>query len=258
MRLLNTEEQKIVYECYEQLGKPTGRKKVLPELLKIKDKIYYQIAVIYLYHNKFSNDKENLKNSINSEIAFNQAEFILALLGLYYGYKILRPLELISIKEKQFSSLIGEEQTIKFRLNSELDYLTIETIYQFTFNSKSDNTTFEYLPSPQAKISHNLDSFTSPIFRVETSKNVFGVDVFEIHKISEFEVILKEISNFPEKLDLSYLISSYIQKYLHHRSLIRLNGIVFKSEFLKVLEEEGIDNFEFINYCIQGDKKFNQ
>ena len=34
---------------------------------------------------------------------------------------------------------------IKFKLDSKLDYYTIESIYQFVFNGKKDNSTFEYI-----------------------------------------------------------------------------------------------------------------
>lgn len=50
---------------------------------------------------------------------------------------------------------------IKFRLNSQLDYYTIESIYQFVFNSTTNSETFDYLDSwcPKFKLDNTYKDY---------------------------------------------------------------------------------------------------
>ena len=55
--------------------------------------------------------------------------------GINQGYEVFRN----KYQTQNF------EADIKFKLDSQLDYYTIESIYQFVFNSKQNNKIFEYL-----------------------------------------------------------------------------------------------------------------
>lgn len=66
----------------------------------------------------------------------NKAEGI----ALYYGYN-----RGYSVFNNSYGTKETERQTVKYLLNSKLDYYTIESVYQFAFNAKTASTEFSYI-----------------------------------------------------------------------------------------------------------------
>ncbi len=100
-----------------------------------RELIYFLITLLFIYSKKHSSDRYVLKKNILEEIPYKRAQISLALLGLYYGYTLISAYENIEFEDTLFDSL-REEYSMKFRLDSRLDYSIIEAIYKRVFNLK--------------------------------------------------------------------------------------------------------------------------
>ena len=107
-------------------------KSILKELQEERE-IYYLICLIFIYSKKGSNDRYVLKENIVEEVPHNIAELSLAILGLYYGYTIIGAYEDISFDDALFDK-IQDNYSMKFRLDSKLEYILIEAIYKRAFD----------------------------------------------------------------------------------------------------------------------------
>lgn len=101
----------------------------------------YIISILYSFGvgdegRKSKVDGLILNNFHNNNIKTDKAEVIALCYGLNRGYSIF------SNKYRNESN----EQLVKFELNSKLDYYTIESLFQYAFNSIKSNT-FQYLDS---------------------------------------------------------------------------------------------------------------
>jgi hypothetical protein len=114
----------------------------------------YILAILYSYGT--GEDGKGLRvdsliaSKFKSGIKEGYSEIIALCYGLYKGYYSFY---------KSYK-VIGIERNVKFKLNSRLDYYTIESVYQKTFNEKLGST-FSFLDSwcpslPQVKIKSRL------------------------------------------------------------------------------------------------------
>jgi hypothetical protein len=151
---ITQEAQKIengeIKNIFLEMTNPTGTRKALQSLLEKDDLEHYLIGLVYYFRQKDSNKKDNFKIDIKNLIAYEVAEISLAILGIYFGYTILRAEEKIDIKDKYFKKLLKKEKlNMKFTLESKLDYITIETIYNYCFNNKAKGYEYDYLSYPK-------------------------------------------------------------------------------------------------------------
>lgn len=123
------------------------------ELLKNNLKLVHYYYALYMaeYGDKNTNDKENIKNNISYELPEQYAEITLALMGLYFGYFSLPPQESIINIDPAYEKIIENPVHIKFKLDSLLDFLTIESIYQFVFH-ENRNYDMEFIIEPDTEI----------------------------------------------------------------------------------------------------------
>ena len=147
------ESQKIedseIKNIFLEMITPTGTRKALKNLLEKNEIEYYLIGLVYYFRQKDSNKKDNFKIDIKSLIPYEVAEISLAILGIYFGYTILRSEEKIEIKDKFFMKLFKKDKfNMKFTLETKLDYITIETIYNFCFKNEAKGYEYEYLSYP--------------------------------------------------------------------------------------------------------------
>jgi hypothetical protein len=96
----------------------------------------YDIAVLATYGDRKNKSIDDLVNSLhNGAISENKVEDIAILFGLNTGYTKFR--------NKYKAS--NKEYNVKFKLDSKLDYYTIESIYQFSFHNNRNNSKFEFI-----------------------------------------------------------------------------------------------------------------
>ncbi len=138
-------------ETFLQLLTPNGIRKTLSLLLQFGENglLYYLIGLVYYFRQKDSNKKDNFKIDIKSLIPYENAEISLAILGLYLGYSNIRSEELFELKNKSFKKIFGDKFHMKFRMDSKLDYITIESLFNYSFYNKKGYE-FEYLEYPKA------------------------------------------------------------------------------------------------------------
>lgn len=150
-------EDSELKSIFLEMISPTGTRKALKSLLEKKDIERYLIGLVYYFRQKDSNKKDNFKIDIKSLIPYEVAEISLAILGIYFGYTILRSEEKIEIRDKYFKKLFKKEKlSMKFTLESKLDYITIETIYNYCFQDKTKGYEYEYLLYPKKTKPKNL------------------------------------------------------------------------------------------------------
>lgn len=101
----------------------------------------YIIAVLYSFGMSDEGRKNKIDglilNNFKKEIKPDKSEVIALCYGLNRGYSGF------TNKYKSFNS----EKVVKFELNSQLDYYTIESLYQYAFNGINKSSEFPYLDS---------------------------------------------------------------------------------------------------------------
>jgi hypothetical protein len=172
-------------EIFSKILEPNNILKTLPLLLEKEAYIYYFICLVYYFRQKDSNKKDNFKVEIKNLIPENIAETALAILGIYFGYKILRANERIELNDEVYNQIFGDLFNIKFKLDTKFDYIVLETLYLRSFY-KELGRDFEYLEYPQG-IENNI-SFTNEEdfkqnYKYEELETCFDKSFFKITKI---------------------------------------------------------------------------
>lgn len=98
--------------------------------------IVYDIAVLATYGERKNKSIDNFISDLaNGNIPNEKREQVSLIMGLNNGYSKFRN----RYRLKDF------EKSVKFELDSRLDYYTIESVYQFVFNANRENYNFSYL-----------------------------------------------------------------------------------------------------------------
>lgn len=102
----------------------------------------YILALLATYGSNKPKNLQDLISGVLASTALNEerAEEIALVFGLHTRYSGLR------------NSYNGKELPIKFRLQSQLDYYTIESIYQYTFCGQKENSSFSYIDNLVGKL----------------------------------------------------------------------------------------------------------
>jgi hypothetical protein len=254
-------KKEIITDLKNKLINPIGKKTALKPLFEIS-KSFYQVAYLYIYGKRGSNDKEILKNTIREELFFSQSEITLALIGMYYGYKHLRPSETLIFNDYDFEKLFGTEFNVKFNLSTKLDYFIIESLFEFVFNKKcGDNKVLAFDPIIREPLYILNDVKKNPDLEIEFDIEIYNTHYYKIKKQSEIDKITKLLSTFPEKIDSHFHLVAFIRKYYDKDLLILrgASGIVIKNELLNYISDGKlrISHYDHFLNCIELDKKYN-
>lgn len=256
-----SDKKELLFELKNKLINPIGKKSALAPLFEIS-KYFYQVAYLYIYGKKGSNDKEILKNLVQDELFYSQSEIIFALLGIYYGYKQLRSNETIRFNDPKIERLFGTEFNLKFKLNNKLDYVLIESLYEFVFNKQPGHKNIlAYQPLVKEKLTLLKEIKGDSDFELEFDIELFESHFYRIKKQSDVDRISRLLSVFPDKLESHYHLVAFIKKH-YDKEFYLLRGssnIVFKNELLKHLIDGKlrIINYDHFIACIELDKKYN-
>ena len=247
----------------KKIDDPLAKTEYLDLLAKDKNlKIFFQVAYIASYGDKIGNSKLILKNTLAKEVPYSQAEIILAFLGLYFGYRSLNPVDTIQTNSGELAHIINKNENIKFRLNSRLDYITIESIYQFTFNGRNDNTIFDYIVAPDFSYDYSvLQEYRNNSIYDYSERQIFDIKFILIKQKDIKESILKSIrEKYPDKIPDFYFLLNWIRKYYAVFYLIRIGKegeIIFKEDLLQFIEKNVVTDIPFLQKCISYDLEFN-
>jgi len=204
---------------------PLDKKEILNFFKEYKEPIYYYISLLFIYGKKGSNSKYAFKENILEEVPYEKAENALALFGLYYGYRGLPAYEEIDIEDKEFKKLSKENEfNIKFKLDSQLDYLLIESIYQYIFNDKREKREVDYLKGIFDK-KIKMKPIKLPInqefkrwYKIENKNKILDIENIKIKKLNWEELISEKLDIRNKIIDAKNKIFAYVYEY--HNELI--------------------------------------
>jgi len=202
-------------ELFLKILEQNSTRKTLPVLFEKQAYLYYYIALIYYFRQKDSNRKDNFKSDIKNIIPESIAEVALAILGIYLGYKILRAQETVDIQDKVFKKIFGNSWNVKFKLNSKLDYVTIETIYNYSFNDIKKSGDFDYLIYPKRVKPLTLPADKEFLTWYMLEENEYlNVQYIRIRKKTFEQIVDEKLKNYNEDIVLGkdYLLS-FVAKY---------------------------------------------
>lgn len=250
----NTVDPKIKGVFQKLLDDPLSKVESLEKLRE--NRHYFYICLVYIYRNKKSNEKEILKASMTKNIPFELAEISLAFLGLYYGYTSLRASEEIEIKDKYFKEIFGSEFNVKFRLDSKLDYVTIESIYNYCFHVKRGADKFAYLTYPEAPPPFDIpnDKEFDRGYEVIKNETILEAPYLKIRKLSDIEILQKRLDGYPDEIKLGeHHIFSYFAKYSSKQNDSKT--VSSKDEFLEILIEITPEQYRELTCLFEADGK---
>ena len=207
-----------IKELFLKILEPNSTRKILPLLLEKNAELYYFIALVFYVRHKDSNRKDSIKINIKDIIPEPLAEKALAILGIYFGYRTLRASEHIEIHDSYFVKLFGQEWNMKFKLDTKLDYMTIESIYRHSFKDKNDARTLDYLcyPNPKKSIQKPNDKEFN-VWYTFIGEEKEGTQYIKVSKKSIETMIDQGMNSYNEEIALGkdHLLS-YIAKWFKH------------------------------------------
>lgn len=124
------------------------------------------LAFLYRFRDKEGSDKYALKEqlpflinrkSLKTLRTHSRASIVLAVLGLYYGYRSLPKDEEIKLNDSYFASFSKNGKfNIKYKLDNLLDRITVESVYQFCFWDNQKNS-FNFLKDDKTFVKYELN-----------------------------------------------------------------------------------------------------
>jgi len=242
----------------------TCKKKYFETLEKVNNFNFFIVAFLAVYGERGLNSStpSQLKYQFSEEVKnLAEADILLAILGTYFGYKFLRAHDEVSYpKEDDLSINIEKNPNIKFRLDSLLDYLTIETIYQKTFNKGTADlaSISQFAPN---KISNSSELALYKTFKL---KRNFICENTRIHDVEFYRIIKKDLKravlesiekDYKEKITAKASIFSWIYRFFFQKGIIRIDGDIYvnKSDLLNAMKNE-LQEVELLDKLIELDQ----
>jgi len=189
-------------------------------LVDVIRKNYPVLALLFL--SKFSNknrqhtDKQAVRNTfILSEAQFNKSvtEYLLGVLGLYYGYKTMIKQDTnLSTSDNTFATISEQLQSIKFKLTSSLDRITIESIFNFCKTNKTITEEYAFLNFQSSK---KQPPYSFPSWGVfvyaDNSYTVCNTKITVVDRKHKAEDLLNVIErNYSERICDNSLLAHYL------------------------------------------------
>lgn len=205
----------------------------------------YLVSILASYGEgaRMSNDNF-ISDLISNKFPQERKEGIGLIFGLNKGYEVFRN----EYKTNNF------QVDIKFKMDSLLDYYTIESIYQYTFNNKICNKRFEYIDNWVSRFTKNVETSNYETFtildKVIVTKKKDKIELPDFFKScfqnssrdKIYQVIISEIS----KLLPTYIVDKNTTEGIEY----------FKKLLEKEFEKYSIDFFNQIksNINIENEK----
>lgn len=225
--------------------KQTVRKEAISKIIDLNslDKWTYTVAVLNTYGVGSESKKKKIDELILSNFKLNikqgKSEGIALCYGINRGYS--------AFSNKY--SLNQSEKIVKFQLNSELDYYTIESLYQYVFNNEVKSDEFSYLKEwcpkqKQSKISKKartdykiLDVIVigkkkAKVFSPEYLENLL-LHFFQKDKATLFHELFKEL----QEIIYNDVKEEFADDYETHIAQKQKEIEYLKSEQKRLLQE---------------------
>lgn len=212
---------------YDLVDKINSNKEVIPkdrltgliEIDEIKDKFTYIMAILSQYGDDYGKEykiQDFISNVILNKFRRDVLEKLCLTFGINQGYQRFR----------NYYNITNHTVEIKFRLNSELDYTIIESIYQYVFNGNRNNRTFNYLNSWCPKFNGKVNERDFKYIRIidkpiaiQKKVTVISLEYLEniklqLSRISIFDNVKNKVSEILDKIFLDF--KAYTQELEGH------------------------------------------
>lgn len=220
-------DMKDLISLFKQLDKLTiSYKEFLQKDVIRKNQNLPALALLFL--SKFPNksrqhtDKQAVRNTfIQNEFAapLNIAEYVLGLLGLYYGYRsMIKEDTNLKFSDGAFEQLALNNQSIKFKLESYFERFVVESAFQFAVQQNVLNDSFEFL-NWSSDISYNKPTILASTYQYEysdRSSNIMGQAILSIVRQDKTEKVFDRIVNqYPDKIENTTYLAAFFAKYFN-------------------------------------------
>jgi len=215
------------------------------QLNEIKsDSTTYLIAILASYGEGTRKKNDDFISDFNKNLfPENRKEGISLIFGINKGYKSFR-------NEYKTSNF---KVDVKFRLNSQLDYYTIESIYQFIFNNKTENYSFYYLDNWCPRFNDEVKTKGYEYYKI-LDKTIIYKKKVQIGSLEYLQELYQSISanNLYEKI--TSIINSWLPAFLKTEKTKDAN--TYFEESLKSNVESIIKRiYDKVKTDIENDKK---
>lgn len=223
----------------------------------LSEQIRKNLPILALIHlTRFSNkskqhtDKQAVRNLfISNEYLFSKKtnEFLLSVLGLYYGYKkMIKNDTNLKISDLGLVNVLESQQSIKFKLNSSLEKITIETIFQFCKKSRAIDVDLSFLKIIEGKKIKKL--FNNNKFEyLDKSKVILNSEITIIERVDKVQKVLDCIdNNYNDHISLkSYLLFNLmsdleINNEILKQIIVHNKNTIDCDKIIKIIEVENL------------------
>lgn len=212
-------ELKLILDYFKKLEQHQIAYKDLL-MVDVISKNYPVLALLFL--SKFSNksrqhtDKQAVRNTfILHEAQLNKSvtEYLLGVLGLYYGYKTMIKQDTnLSTSDGTFASISEQLQSIKFKLTSTLDRITIESIFNFckTNQTITEEYSFLNIQSSKKQSIHSFPSWGAFLYN-DNSYTVCNTKITVVDRKHKSVDLLSVIDrNYSDRISNKSLLAYYL------------------------------------------------
>lgn len=234
----STEKHELleISSLFERLqGKQISYKDVVTQTIVQRN--YPVLALLFL--SRFSNksrqhtDKQAVRNNFlenNSPLSKSASEFLMAVLGLYYGYKtMIKEDTNVNLIDPFFSSLSRRHQSIKFRITSYLDRFVIESSYWFAINGTNKANSYNYLEYNTNEHRDTLTVSSGAYEYIDQSYPYHTSTVNVYRRVNKLDKIFESLDRiYPNQISansalVQNLVTNYGLKKIHLFELMREN-----------------------------------
>lgn len=183
-------------------------------LAQLRGSEYFYTALIYYFKNKQSDKKDSFKLDIEKFVPLDRLEYSLAFLGIYYGYTALRSNEAFTINDANLRDVAIQSNNMKFRLDSKLDFFTIESVFAKSFGLNIQNNDFSYLCFLNKKpLALPKDKNFATWYEVLEDRVVVDEKYIKIRKKSVEEVTSQSLDKYGQEIRFGSYLLSFVAKY---------------------------------------------
>jgi len=206
------EDSPAVKRVLSLLVSNVERKKALKEVEESKQKSALPLYVFAFLRNYGNlNGIEVARRDIASVYSRSFGEYAFAVLGYFYGYKNLRNSEERLSSSNLALSMVKGKQPIKFQLSTRFDYVVIELVYRFVFESLVGITaeTIRIREDIEdEKVGKKIPGENFPVFE----KLLYGKLYSSISFVDPFEKFIEQISFLPQEIPFSSTFGTFCHK----------------------------------------------
>lgn len=180
----------------------------------------YKLGVLYTYGSSSSKSAEDMIGSLMTNLDFKRKEELALIFGISNGYESLR----------NYYKINNRNVNVKFKLESELDYEIIESVFNYAFNNHSRTESVNYLDEiiSQLPKSNNESIKGYTTYSIANTQFVTKPKDYSEHLESIIEALLGEIANwFPFRLSKSQIenVSEKVNKAIAFKFKDAINDV---------------------------------